>query len=58
MTAEEIRAVIPPEGCTLAQLLANFKGRVGTGERKKVFTLAMRANTTWDPKSKLLKPKQ
>ena len=58
VTAEEIRAAIPPEGCTLAQLLANFKGRVGTGERKKAFTSMMRANMTWDLKNKLVKPKK
>ena len=56
-TAEEFRAMIPPEGRNLNEVLAIFGFKKGMdGERKQQFTKLMRANSRWDAAAKLLKP--
>lgn len=56
-TAEELRAMIPPQGLTLNELLIAFGIKKGVdGDRKTQFTKLMRANSRWDSSSKLLYP--
>ena len=56
-TAEELRAMIPPQGLTLNELLIAFGIKKGVdGDRKAQFTKLMRANSRWDSSSKLLYP--
>ena len=56
-TAEELRAMIPPQGLTLNELLIAFGIKKGVdNDRKAQFTKLMRANSRWDSSSKLLYP--
>ena len=56
-TAEELRAMIPPQGLTLNELLIAFGIKKGVdNDRKTQFTKLMRANSRWDSSSKLLYP--
>ena len=56
-TAEELRAMIPPQGLTLNELLIAFGIKKGVdSDRKAQFTKLMRANSRWDSSSKLLYP--
>lgn len=50
--------MIPARVRTLVQLSSNLKGSDSAGERETTFTHRVRPNTPWDPKSKVLKPKQ
>ena len=56
-SAEELRAMIPPQGLTLNELLIAFGIKKGVdNDRKTQFTKLMRANSRWDSSSKLLYP--
>ncbi|CAO1599329.1 hypothetical protein XANCAGTX0491_003061 [Xanthoria calcicola] len=53
ITVEEIRALIPPEGVDLSELLAHFKGRLH-GSQMKEFSTLLQCITKYDRETKCL----
>jgi hypothetical protein len=57
VTAEEIIAALPPEGISIGNILKVFSGRISEKKDKDRFISIVKANSSYSPEDKLLRPK-
>jgi len=55
ITLSNLKAVIPPEGATLLDILNHFRGRIGIHQQS--FIVLVKSNTTYDKARRLVKIK-